>query len=285
MPLEANACLIWAFYSCAMRINPALPYRTGNDRYIRAYFRNRVDIAGATFASGMEDAMGNTMTMNMTTGVDALILQRRFNNETASKFNKMDFEPGGTIIQINYKCDIIRTGWTEVSGGHGRFILIPYINRDGQNELYPEDDYELPTDPLLRSIAKVEGGFSRATKGPDAKWIAAERAEQVPFDGLALDPDDPDYPSNNPANQQADDAMELKSMISDAITFIDSENVWFRENDEIKYELMTGYRQQLYDLRNEPGPSSVVFASLKEIIDNVNGVVDYDFRFETDVNT
>ena len=278
MPLEANAALIWAFYSCGMRINPALPYRTGNDRYLRAYFRNRVDIAGATFASGQENAMGNTMTMNMTTGVNELIIQQRFNNETASKFNKMDFEPGGTIVSLDYSCDIIRTGWTQVTGGGARFIIIPYINREGQNALYPEDDYELPTDPLIRSIAKVEGVRPTNCK-PDAKWVQFERAEQVPFEDLS----NIDYPGMSPAEEQADDAMELKSMISDAITFIDSENVWFKDNDEVKYDLMIGYRQQLYELRNEPGPSSVVFDSLKNILDGVNGVVAYDFRFETDV--
>jgi hypothetical protein len=278
MPLEANAALIWAFYGCGMRINPSLPYRDGNGRYIRAYFNNRVDIAGATFASGMENAMGNTMTMNMTTGVNADIIQNRFNNETASKFNKMDFETGGTIVSINFKCNIIRTGWTEVTGGGARFIIIPYINRQGQNALYPDDDYELPTDPLIRAIAEVEGVRPTNCK-PDAKWVQFERAEQVPFEDIG----DIEYPGMSPAAQQADDAMELKNMISDAVTFIDSENVWFKDNDQVKYDLMMSYRQQLYELRNEPGPSSVVFDSLKEILDGVNGVVAYDFRFETDV--
>ena len=276
MPAEANAALIWAFYGCGMRINPALPYRDGNDRYLRAYFRNRIDIAGATFASGMENAMGNTMTMNMTTGVNATTIQNRFCNETASKFNKMDFETGGTIISINFKCDIIRTGWTQVTGGGARFIIIPFINRQGQNDVYPEDAYELPTDPLARAVAQVEG--SRAFTRPDAKWVQFERAEQVPFDDFDIE-----FPGSNPALQQADDAMELKSMVSDAIMFIDSENLTLKDTDPTKYELLLGYRAELIALRDEPGPSSVVFDSLKNILDGVNGVVYYEFRFETDV--
>jgi hypothetical protein len=47
--------------------------------------------------------------------------------------------------------------------------------------------------------------------------------------------------------------------------------------------MIQGYRNDLLNLRNEPGPSSVVFDALKTITDNLNGIADYDFRFETDV--
>jgi hypothetical protein len=44
-----------------------------------------------------------------------------------------------------------------------------------------------------------------------------------------------------------------------------------------------GYRNQLINLRNEPGPFSVVFEAYENIVENLNGIADYSFRFEVDV--
>ena len=72
-------------------------------------------------------------------------------------------------------------------------------------------------------------------------------------------------------------------MINDALNLCDQLSVYYKENDTQVYDIIQGYRTQLLELRNEPGPSSVVFDALKTITDNLNGVADYNFRFEVDV--
>ena len=274
MPVQANAALIWAFYSNGFRLNPDTPNTTSDFRYIRAYVSHKIQIAGATFASGMEYGMDALSTMALTQGMNDLTRANCIANDTLSKFNNIQFDTGGAIISLNYACSVLRTAWTELSGGNARFIVIPYIDRKGQNEIYPDDDYELPTDPLARSVTGVQQTY--ALKTPSAKWLEFERAESVPFEDIEL--------PSTPGDLQYEDSTELKSMIAESLKLIDQQSLYYKDVNTTTYDLLQTYRLELLNLRNEPGPASVVYDALKVITDKVNGVAAYDFRFETDVS-
>jgi hypothetical protein len=157
---------------------------------------------------------------------------------------------------------------------------MPYINRDGQNELYPDDDYELPTDPLARGVAKAQRNVSAFSK-PDKKWfdLIALEGQIIPFE----DPDSELPGGGSPADAQKDDATELKIMINEALIQCDQLSAYYKDNDTQVYDLVHTYRLQLLDLRNESGPASVVFDACQVITNNLNGIADYNFRFEVDV--
>jgi hypothetical protein len=285
MPVEANAALVWVFYYSNMTINPAVPHSVGNISPLRAYLNNNIELAGATWDSGVQETvMGSAITHNLTVPMNADIFANRFSNLTTTKFNQISFETGGSIVSFNYTCNLIKAAWVRLTGGFARMIVMPYINREGQNALYPEDDYELPTDPLARGVAKIQGhSFGK----PGKEWFDFQRIEGK-VDGfyndlLRADPDGELPIGGSPADEQKDDAAELKKMINDALNLCDQLSVYYKENDTQVYDIIQGYRTQLLELRNEPGPSSVVFDALKTITDNLNGVADYNFRFEVDV--
>ena len=289
MPREANAALIWVFFYSNMTINPAVPHVVGNISPIRAYMNNNIEIAGATWDSGVgETVMGSAITHNLTVPMNADIFANRFSNLTTTKFNQISFDPGGTIVSFKYTCNLVKAAWVRLTGGFARMIVMPYLNRDGQRELYPEDDYELPTDPLARAVIDVESAHCGHRFGrPGKEWFDFQRIEGK-VDGFygdlgRSDPDSELPDPGSPADDQKDDAAELKKMINDALALCDQLNVYYKENDDQVATIIDGYRTQLLQLRNEPGPSSVVFASLKTITDNLNGVADYSFRFEVDV--
>ena len=274
MPIEANAALVWVFFYSNLTVNPAVPYSVGNISPLRSYQTDTINLTGATFNSGSASQMGSAMTHNLTIPMNSYTIQERISNQTISKFNQISFDTGGSIVAFNYVCTIQKAAWVRLNGGFCRMIIMPYINRAGQNELYPENDYELPTDPLARAVSKVE---SHAFGRPTAKWNEFVKIEEGALRDLAIDQE------QNNAATQADDAGELKKMINDAIILVDQQSVYYKDNDTQVYDLLQTYRNQLLNLRNEPGPSSVVFDSLKNITDSLNGIADYDFRFETDV--
>ena len=280
MPVEANAALVWVFYYSNLVINPDVPHTVGNIRAVRGYIRNKLRLSGATWDSGLEDQMGSAMTHNLTVPMNSAIFAARSSNLTLSKFNQMSFDPGGTIIALDYECNIDKTGWSIMTGGFARIIVMPYINRDGQNELYPDDDYELPTDPLARGVAKAQRNVSAFSK-PDKKWfdLLALEGQIIPFE----DPDSELPSGGSPADAQRDDATELKIMINEALIQCDQLSTYYKDNDTQVYDLVQTYRTQLLNLRNEPGPSSVVFDACQVITNNLNGIADYNFRFEVDV--
>ena len=274
MPVEANAALVWVFYYSNLIVNPSIPYTVGNISPLRSYQTDTITLSGATFNSGDATQMGSAMTHNLTLPMNSYTVQERISNLTTSKFNQISFDTGGSIVAFAYNCTIQKAAWVRLNGGFCRMIIMPYINRAGQNALYPENDYDLPTDPLARAVTKVE---SHAFGRPTSKWNEFIKIEENINYDLAIDS------LNDTAASQADDAGELKKMISDAIIQCDQLSVYYKDNDTQVYEMIQGYRNDLLNLRNEPGPSSVVFDSLKNITDNLNGIADYDFRFETDV--
>ena len=273
MPLEANAALVWAFYYSRISINPAVKWSQGNIHPLRAYLQNNLTLAGATWDSGAETVMGSALTHNLTVPMGPDIVANRFSMQTATKFNQISFDTGGSIIGLTYKCNLIKAAWVRLTGGFARIIIMPYLNREGQNELYPEDDYELPTDPLARGVAKIQ---KHAYGTPPARWFDWQRIESD------FDPDGELPIEGDPASQQKDDSVELKTMINGAINLCDQLNVYYKENDTQVYDIIMGYRNQLINLRNEPGPFSVVFESYETIVENLNGIADYSFRFEVD---
>jgi hypothetical protein len=279
MPYEANAALVWVFYYSNLTINPAVPHSVGNIRAVRGYVSNQMYLSGATWDSGAgELLMGSALTHNLTVPMNAEIFANRVSNLTTSKFNQISFETGGSIVSFRYVCNLNKTAWSRMTGGFARMIIMPYLNRAGQNELYPEDDYELPTDPLARGVSKIT---AHKFGTPPKEWFALQRLEASlePFS----DPDGELPIGGSPADQQMDDATELKTMINDALNLCDQLSVYYKDTDTQVYDIIQGYRTQLLNLRNEPGPSSVVFDALKVITDNLNGVADYNFRFEVDV--
>ena len=272
MPLEANAALVWVFYYSNMRVNPAVPYSVGSVSPLRAYQSDIITLTGASFNSGNADLMGSSMTHNLTLPMNADLIQQRISNLTTTKFNQISFATGGSIVAFNYRCNIQKAAWVVLNGGFCRMIIMPYINRSGQNEIYPENDYDLPGDPLARAVSRIEGhAFGR----PTSKWNEFIKIEESALYDLAVDQE------QNNAATQADDAAELKKMINDSIILCDQQSIYYKDNDPEVYDLIQGYRTELINLRNEPGPSSVVFDSLKAITNNLNGIADYDFRFET----
>ena len=281
MPVESNAALVWVFYYSNMTINPAVPHTVGNISPLRAYMSNNMTLSGANWDSGVDEAtMGSAITHNLTVPMNADIFANRYSNYTTTKFNQIQFDTGGTVVGFNYECNIIKAAWVTLTGGFARMIIMPYINREGQNEIYPEDDYELPTDPLARGVAKVnQVAFGR----PPKRWFDLQRLEGSIDTTLFADPDAEIPIGGSPADDQKDDATEMKKMIHDALVTCDQLMLYYIDNDTQVYDIVKGYRQQLIALRDEPGPASVLFDSLKVITDNINGIADYEFRFETDV--
>ena len=277
MPVESNAALVWVFYYSNMTINPAVPHTVGNISPLRGYMSNNMTLSGATWDSGVDkNKMGSSITHNLTVPMNADIFANGFSNYTTTKFDQIQFDTGGTVVGFNYESNIIKAAWVTLTGGFARMIIIPYINRAGQNELHPEDDYELPGDPLARAVGKVN---AHAFGKPPKQWWDLMRLEAA-YDA---DPDAEIPIDGSPAAEQKDDAAELKKMINDGLIACDQLSVYYKDNDTQVYDIVQGYRAELLNLRNEPGPSSVVFDALKVILDNINGVADYDFRFEVDV--
>ena len=274
MPVEANAALVWVFFYSNLTVNPEVPYTVGNISPLRSYQTDTINLSGATFNSGSASQMGSSMTHNLTLPMNSYTVQERVSNLTTSKFNQISFDTGGSIVAFAYDCTIQKAAWVRVNGGFCRMIIMPYINREGQNEVYPENDYGEPGDPLARAVSRVE---SHAFGRPTAQWNEFLKIEESVGYGLAIDSIDDN------AASQADDSGELKKMISDALILCDQQSVYYKDNDNQVYDMIQGYRAELLNLRNEPGPSSVVFDSLKVITDNLNGIADYDFRFETEV--
>ena len=268
MPMESNAALVWVFYSSTIRINPATPHSQGSVRAIRTYMSNRLTLSGATWNSGMTDFMGSGMTHNLTCGIGEGTVANRYSNQTHNKFNQMSFPVGGTVVGINFNQAVNRAGWTVLRGGTCRVIIMPYLNRAGQNELYPEDDYELPTDPLARAVTEIQAPFTFGK--PNARWMKAmELEDELP-------------PELTPEQQRAAESEDIKDMISDGLALCDELNIYYLANDIQVADIVTGYRNELLDLRNTPGPSSIIYDQLKIILDNINGVAAYNFRFEVD---
>jgi hypothetical protein len=247
MPKAANGALLFWFHASQLYPSTNRPANAYMVSPYMGYVRHELNITGATFPQLISDSptrMGTGTTHNVTTIADPGSINDRFSNINHVKFNDLSFLPGGSVVTFNQKFFRYRAAWCTLKGGNGRFVLIPYVDEDGQAGL------------SRNFIATTMGALSRMTPSQ----------EEAP-------------PVLSPIEVKQHIAAEIKHDILETELLIDSLLITQAGKAAVTNALKQ-YRADLQALKALPGTAAALNTELKRITDGVNGIATYDLRFE-----
>lgn len=99
-------------------------------------------------------------------------------------------------------------------------------------------------------------------------------------DGEPFETNEPEIPAPSDQELKAMASAELKHSITTGIQNIDMYNIG-PDADPTTSGVLNGYRAELVGLKDLPGSADAVNTEAKRIIDAINNILDFSFRFET----
>jgi hypothetical protein len=255
-PSGANSALVFYFCSSICTLAGGWPGGSGEHiNFPRAYIGNLLSVSAGTFLSNNQAYFGTSMNHNasMIYSADLAYGANPYTStRPTTKIDVLTFTPN-TPITFTVKVDILRAQWVRADVGLGRVIVLPFIDKKGQDE-----QLGLPAVRALRAnlpTTLLPGEFDPST-------VTLESA----------------------ADRKKADASVLKSVIQEYLNRIDSTVRYIDDHPTLGMNsskvALLGYRDELYDLRKLPGTFAVLSSETKRIGDAITAIVDYTFRFE-----
>ena len=292
-PPGANAAMIYYFSSSGFGLTSSFPGSTGQLMpFPRAYVGNSLEAFGegvsfegngsvnpGYFYVSSNHNMTHAYGSNLVVGAPDPIMT----NVPKTKIDSMLFPPE---TDIRFKVTIYgrRMQWADGFIGLGKLIVVPYQNRIGQLEQYPEDAGGYPPGWDQFAVgdqpehSPMTSAFQKA-KTWQAGWDAETAINTVDLKAFFADP-----PS--PADQQADDALQLKECIQDSTQLINQmidyiDDYQGTEDYTTTREVLVGIKMEMVGLRDLPGTVEALNTELLRLTTQVNDIYEYSFRFET----
>ena len=247
IPSTANGALLFWFHASQLYPSTNRPANAYMVSPYMGYVKHELTVTGATFPQLISDSttsMSTTTTHNVTAIADPNAINDRFSNINHVKFNDLSFLPGSTSITFTQKFLRYRAAWCTLKGGNGRFVLIPYVDKDGQEGL------------SRNFLATTFAALSRMTPSQ----------EEAP-------------PVLSPTEEKHRVAAEIKHDILETELTIDALLITQVGNTSV-INALNQYRADLQVLKALPGTAEALNTELKRITDGVNGIAAYDLRFE-----
>ena len=277
MPPKANGAMFFWWVACQLIPDPARPGINGAIFPYRGYVEHQLEILNSDVArfSSERTAMGTWTLHNITLKQwegHAGITNRK-SNLPRTKIDECLFTPGATL-NMRQHINILDLSWGTIEAGNTRLIVVPFIDAEGQ-ALDP--DYDPGDNPDL----------FWSTHGPTyIEQRLQQRRDSRHLQGFAdIDPDygwDPGDGPVTPIDAQVYASADLKNVINDAIGLCDGYKLTVDANPDVVAAL-DGYRVELINLREFPGSIDAVTFECQRIVNAINEITAYNFRFETGV--
>lgn len=242
MPGQANQALIFWFHSSQFYPNTAYPGSAGALVAFRGYLGHELTVTNATFEGNNASRMGTGTTHNLTFAYDASAMNQRWSNKPTMKLDTLVFTPGATLT-FQQIVHIAKVSWCRLTTGAGRLVIIPFVDSAGAG-----------------------GGVNPFSIFGRSISTFADPGDAIPT-------------PFTPKELQQSDAIELKSLIGVTISEID--RLLVTHTGGAVHNALVSHRKELLDLRTLPGPASAINSALSVIVDQVNAIAEYHFRFET----
>ena len=168
-------------------------------------------------------------------------MQVKFNVSPRTKFAGISFSPGATL-NFREVIDVTSGVWMELTTMNSRIAVVPFVDSSSH--------------PLVAAQKALASLFTGSN------------------DGDLIGP-----PPLSPIQSQKEQSAMLKGRISDLQTEI-SQQILIHPSGAV-YDSLIQARTDLYNMRNLPGTVDALNSELNRIAAAVNGIADYDFRFET----
>ena len=170
----------------------------------------------------------------------------RFSNLPHLKINKIKFVPGSEVT-FTFEQEIYRSGNCRLIGGLGRLIVIPMRGEDSTT---------------------LFNGFGNYGKVAGDTYYNADG--QSDFDN--------EYPPITPEELNNEAATLIQQQIEQATGEINNALPYVNSTTETQ---LLDLRDQIYATRDQPGTYTDVTAYLIPLINQVNTILGYKFRFQT----
>lgn len=251
MPVTANNALVYFFSATTMQANPAFPGAQGPIYPWRSYIANILQVENAEWAAGSIDTLAFTHTHNLTIENNSSSLSGRKSTIPTIKVNQLRFETGGVTVKFNWKQTIEKSGWSILTGGAARIIVVPY--RDDTPGSNPQPFIDL--------------GNGVFTDGADTYYNQGNLDDIRELWNIGWTPEE----------EIADYATATRSTIEQTIAKINRELPYVTGAEETQ---LLAYRDELRNIRNLPGTPEEVAGETIRIVGLVDSIIDYKFRYE-----
>ena len=246
MPATSSEALVYFFSASSMYASSSFG-GTNNAIYpFRCYLNNRINLTNATYEYGQTDRMNFSSTHNLTISFNSDAVANRFSNLPHLKINKIKFVPGSEVT-FTFEQEIYRSGNCRLIGGLGRLIVIPMRGEDSTT---------------------LFNGFGNYGKVAGDTYYNADG--QSDFDN--------EYPPITPEELNNEAATLIQQQIEQATGEINNALPYVNSTTETQ---LLDLRDQIYATRDQPGTYSDVTAYLIPLINQVNTILGYKFRFQT----
>ena len=258
MPSTANKALVFYFGSSTMKGSPTTPYDAGNMRSFRLYASHQIGLTNAIYTSGRTTDLGMANVHNLAYLIDSQALERRQSTTPTTKINQIEFAQGGTEVTFDYNFRIHISGWNELTAGGLQVIIIPF--RDVDTDVDEDGEgFSLNVAPP-GTVVKDGSDF----------YYTREADGSVPDDVI------PTPPTPEELNKEAGE--DYRQAIEYANERINNELVYVQGTPT--GDQLIAYRDELRAVRDLPGSAEDVGNALIPIINGINSLLAYTFRFE-----
>lgn len=281
-PPSSNSAMVWYFCSSIVSLAAGWPNPSGQwVSFPRIYIGNVLSMTGgdAVFESNGNPYFGVSMSHNASMIYSADIAYNAANPfQSIKPTMKMDMitYTQGAVIDFNVQVNIHRSQWAKAEMGGGRLIILPFINKEGQNNIYEDDDWGPIPDPATFATGPYNAGiYSSLPKTWRTLWDVSSPGET--YDPQVI-------PDETTEQRQKADSVALKAALNGCVLNIDQELEYISDHPELNLQstadTLVAYRIELEGLRSLPGSFSVINSELERITAAVNTIIDYEFRFE-----
>ena len=283
MPATASGCMIFMFMSSQLYPRYDVPFNATQVRAYRGYLKHTLRCTGGVFSGGADNMYTNTnhnLTLNHMPG-NSEAINGRWSNAPRTKIDEILFQPGATL-QFSLTVDITEAAWSKIAGGNIRVICYPFIDRESQILPIEPDIPVNPIDPDNDGEDSLAFSYRPWNQTKEYRSLQ-DRVQQRNMslrDGAPVEPVEPDFPPPTEQELQQQASGELKQIIADGIARIDGYKI-SPEAVEATVTVLEGVREELIGLRTLPGTVNAVTTECKRLIDQINDILDYKFRFET----
>jgi hypothetical protein len=250
MPEKANKALIFLFASSTMKGSPNTVFDSGNTRSFRLYSSHVMGLTNAVYTSGNTTSLGMANNHNICYVINSASLAARFSTTPTTKINQIEFEQGGTEVTFDYTYRIHKSGSNELTGGGIQVILIPFRDVDDTTTAIEP----APAGTLIRE------------------------SDDFYFTGDLEDIEDIVYPPDTEESLNTQYGDAFREEIQHAVERINAELIYV--DGTPAGDQLIAYRDQLRDTRDLPGTAEDINNYLAPILNAVNILLDYKFRFE-----
>jgi hypothetical protein len=258
-PPHSNGALVYYFVSSIVRLaGGAIWAHDERITFPRIYINNTLGTSVGTFESnGRSDfttAMHHDVAMVYSSDL-AYGSNPATSVRPTTKIDNLIYPTDTVQINFTVNVDILRAQWAKAEIGLGRLIVIPYLDRTGQDAIFTGS-------PPAPAVKKIHGS------------IIEQPGE--------YDPSKPVLFSTSDKNH--DDALMLREAIRGHMNNIYLAVEYINGHPELNLgtqkNLLLGYRDELYRLRTILGPVTAIGSEVKRIGDLVNNIVEYTFKFD-----